>query len=242
MKTQMLTLIAVGAMIGVASTVQASFVFGYGGVTTINQTGDLILGNNFTVNSAIQVNELGVFSQDLPTAGSFSIGIYENNGSSGDWTLVGSIYNITSANETLDGPSQTDYIAINPLILGAGLYSIVTATGSDYNSGYDYPSPSAVTFDTLGGALSDGTYDIWSSGTSLGGTLSGMQANGPGVPNYPWATPVFGAGTFSATPVPEPATLLVGVLLLIPLCGSTAELFGIVRHSHDIVGSDTSRK
>ena len=49
-------------MLGVGSTVQASFVFGYGGATVnVDQSGDYILGNNFNVNSAIEVTQLWCF-------------------------------------------------------------------------------------------------------------------------------------------------------------------------------------
>lgn len=218
-------LAAVVAMLGVGSTVQASFVFGYGGATVnVNQSGDYILGNNFNVNSAIEVTQLGVFSQDAPIAGSISIGIYKYAGSSANWTLVSGTLQTIGSGALLDVPDQTAYINIASVLLGPGLYSVVTRTSSDYNSGFVYPNPSAVTFNNLGGNLSAGAYDIWNYGSSLGSSLSGMQTAGPGDPNYPWATPVFGAGTFSATAVPESTTIIAGALLLLPFGASTLRI------------------
>jgi hypothetical protein len=216
--------VAVMALLGGASTVQASFVFGYSG-STVDQIGNYTLGNNFTVNSPIEVTELGVFSQDTPIAGSISIGIYENltPASSADWTLVSGTSETISSGAALDIADQTAFINISPVKLGPGLYSVVTVTSSDYNSGFYNPSPSTVTFNNLNGALSSGSYDIWSTGTNLGGTLSGMQTTGPGTA-YPWNLPVFGAGTFLATPVPEPTTVVAGVLMLFPLGASTVKI------------------
>jgi hypothetical protein len=214
---------AASACLLAACSAQASFVFGYGGATA-NQTGDYILGNNFSVNTPIQVTQLGVFSQDAPIAGSVSVGLYQNAGSSGSWTLVGTIQTITAANETLNAGAQIDYINVSPITLGPGLYSVVTATSSDYNSGNPDTGVSAVTFNNLGGAVTDGTYDIWNPGTSLGSSLSGMQTTGPGNPIYPWPLPVFGAGTLSASAVPEPTTVIAGALLLLPFGASTLRI------------------
>jgi len=221
MKKLLLAILA--ASLGAAMSASASFVFGYGGAS-VNQSGNFVLGNDFSVNTPIQVTQLGVFSQDAPIAGSISIGLYLNAGSSGSWTLVGSIQAITVANETLNVSAQTDYINVSPFILGPGLYSVVTATSSDYNSGNPNTGVSAVTFNNLGGAVTDGTYDIWSSGTSLSSTLSGMQTTGPGNPIYPWPLPVFGAGTLSASAVPEPTTVIAGALLLLPFGASTLRI------------------
>ena len=198
----------------------AAFVFGYGGAAA-NQTGDYILGNNFVVNTPVAVTQLGVFSQDLPASGSISIGIYENAGSSADWTLVSGTLRTIGSGAPLDSVNQTAYILIAPVTLGPGLYSVVTATSTDYNSQAQYGGASLVTFNDLGLGLTQGTYDIWAPGTTLGNSLSGMQTTGLGT-GYPWPLPVFGAGTLTA--VPEPTTMIAGALLLLPFGASTLRI------------------
>lgn len=201
---------------------QAAFVFGYGGATA-NQTGDYILGNNFVVNTPVAVTQLGVFSQDLPTSGSISISIYKNAGSSANWTRVPGTLQTVGSGALLDSANQTAYINIAPVTLGPGLYSVVTATSTDYNSQAQYEGASLVTFNDLSLGLTQGTYDIWASGATLGISLSGMQTTGPGT-GYPWPLPVFGAGTLSVTAVPEPTTMIAGALLLLPFGASTLRI------------------
>ena len=204
-----------------AYPVQASFVFGYGGAA-VNQTGGYILGNDFVVNTPVAVTQLGVFDQDLPLSGSISIGIYAIASSSANWTLVGGTSQTIASGGSVDVADQTAYINIVSVILAPGLYSVVTATSMDYNSSSQYGGASLVTFNTLAG-VTQGTYDIWASGSSLGLTLSGMQTTGPGTA-YPWPLPVFGAGTLSVSSVPEPTTMVAGALLLLPFGASTLRI------------------
>jgi hypothetical protein len=210
---------AVGALLSQQS--QAGFVFGYGAAFN-NQNFTGILGNNFSVNanSSVTVNELGVFDQDTPS--SISIAIYGHSGSDpgSGWTQVAGTSQTINGTDPVDGATRTRYISIAPVTLGPGLYSVVTATSSDYNSGNPYVGPSVVTFNDLGGALTQGAYDIWGYG-NLGTTLSGMYTTGPNTP-WPWPLPVFGAGTFSV--VPEPTTIISGVLMLLPFGASTLRI------------------
>jgi hypothetical protein len=218
---------AVGVLLSYQSHASFSFVFDYSSPgVAVNQSGEYLLGNNFTVNTPVEVTQLGVFTPDLaPNGGTVPVGIYINSGSPSSWTLVGTIQNITAADSAYVA-GQTTYINLAvPLTLGPGLYSVVTETGGDYNSGFVYPSASSVGFNTVGGALTEGTYDIWNYGSpgSLGSPLTGMQTTGPGTA-YPWNLPVFGAGTFTATPVPETTTMIFGACLLLPFGASTLRM------------------
>jgi len=221
---------AIAATFGVlwCAPLHAAFVFGYDSAF-INQGGNWILGNNFEVNSAVQVTQLGVFAQDSPAGASIPIAIYKQTGSVANpsWTLVPGTSDIIVTGDQVDSTAQTRYVNIAPVTLGQGLYSVVTATSSDYNSGNPNLGSSVVTFNNLGGALSLGSYDIWNYyyGGGLGATLNGMYTTGPGNPNWPWPLPVFGAGTFSAvSAVPEPTTLIAGALLLLPFGASTLRI------------------
>ena len=207
---------------------RAAFVFGFGS-SIVNQTGNYILGDNFAVNSPVTITQLGVFDQNLPPGAetSIPIAIYVHSGTDNNsgWTLVpGTSYSIASTDSD-DVLNQTRYISIAPVTLGPGVYSIVTATSSDYNSGFNYPGPSTVTFDTLGGKLALSSFDIWASygGGGLPPNLNGMGTTGTGDPVYPWSIPVFGAGTFS-TVVPEASTIIAGMLLLLPLGASIVRI------------------
>ena len=221
--------VVAGLLLGVSA--HADFVFNNSG-SFVNQSGNFILGDNFTVNvgSAISVSALGVFDQDAAVGGSIPVAIYELT--SGVWTQVaGASANITGS-DAVDVASQTRYTSITPVVLEPGQYSIVTVTASDYNSGNPNLGTSVVGFDSLGGAVSTGTYDIWNYYNGgvppLGATLTGLNTTGPGNPNWPWPLTVFGAGTFSATvynppvptAVPEPSTLIAGALLILPFGAS----------------------
>ena len=58
--------------------------------------------------------------------------------------------------------------------------------------------------------MAGGNYSFYASGSTLGGTLTGLTFGNWGTPE-----PTFGAGTFEFTPVPEAAGFAVaGVALL----------------------------
>jgi len=202
----------------IAAQARAGFVFGYGD-GFINQNFSGILGNNFIVNSPVTVNELGVFDLDAPYS-PIPIAIYELSGST--WSQVTGASATIVSTDPVDLLDQTRYTTIAPVTLGPGTYSVVTITSSDYNSGNPNVGPSVVKFNNLGGALTQGSYDIWGYGSSLNPTLSGMYTTGPNDPNWPWPLPVFGAGTFSA--VPEPSTIIAGALMLLPFGASTLRI------------------
>jgi hypothetical protein len=220
---QLLKAIAAAVALCWSAESQAAFVFGYGNIT-VNQGGNFALGNNFSVSSTVNVTQLGVFTQDLATGSPIPIAIYEHTGGdpTSGWNLVPNTSFNVGLGDPVDALNQTTYLNIPSVKLTPGLYSVVTVTTSDYNSGFGYPSPSLVTFNNPGG-LADGTYDIWNYAGSLTPTLSGLQTTGPGT-GYPWLLPVFGAGTLSVTPIPESTTLISGALLLLPFGARTLRI------------------
>lgn len=220
----------IGSVLLFAAQAQASlsgnWVFDYSdpGVQ-VNQAGGWLLGNNFTVNNTWQFNYEGVFTQDLSVGGGTSpiqIGVYTSLDNGASWTLVNGTLNSIATGDPVDGPHQTTYIKIPTVTLTPGLYSVVTLTTADYNSGVVYPNATSVAFNNWGGALTDGSVDIWNNSPgSLGTSLSSPNFTGPST-SWPWSVPVFGAGTLNA--VPEPTTIISGVLMLLPFGASTLRI------------------
>ena len=188
-----------------------------------NTGGPFILGNEFNVNSAISVTAIGAFNYSGTGFSSpVQVAIYQLI--TGTWTQVG------GTAVTFSGSSYT-YVGGNAfsslgssVTLGLGTYAIVaanygTAANPDWNSGYNTPTPAnqRPTFNG-GGVISMPTgveTAFYSSGSTLGGTLSGLTTGNWGSPTYP----AFGAGTFefNLTAVPEADKFAIAAVSMLGL-------------------------
>jgi hypothetical protein len=187
-------------------------------------SGPNILGEVFTVNTPIQVTELGAFENSAQGGGFVApvqVAIYNFNSQqlvSGIDTFSG---NTPSTAGTLAPNSSFSFKPVNPVTLGPGTYMVVAAGYSgvggpyevNYNARYDgNGSSTRVTFNTGGGAISFGYANGNNYFTTTANT--GMQfpttVSGAGFANPRYAGP-----SFEFTPVPEVAAFgAAGVGLL----------------------------
>jgi hypothetical protein len=212
--------VAVATVI-MAAQARAIVAYDYTGVVgnlQFNQAD--ILGNIFTVNSAINVTAVGAFT----SSGSFGaatvqVAIYQLT--SGTWGLTTTVESFSGSGSSDHGARMQDLSSPVTLTPG-GIYAIVAANydvpGAPYWANVQSGPPSP-TFNSDGGIISIGdggspttlvyTYTL---GATLPGTL--VTSEGPGS----LSTPNFGAGTFEFAPVPEAATFGaagVGLLALV---------------------------
>ena len=161
------------------------------------------LGMDFTVNTSIVVTALGAFDNGDPsrlagvngngvTVGIFNLGTGLQVGSSAYFDQFGSYTQI------LGDAFQT----VASFILTPGDYSIVAVDDRNYNQGYFGGSNVYQVTNNLGGAITFGGPSRYDSISSLGipSTIDGQPANR------------YGAGTFMASAVPEPATWAMMIL------------------------------
>jgi len=167
------------------------------------------LGLDFQVNQAITVNALGVFDNGDPlnligadSASGVTVAIYNFNNTS--TPVVGSIL-FTPGSVSSPGFQQINgdaFLAIAPVVLQPGTYSVVTFNDRNFNQGFinDIYNLTS-TENTFGGAIA-----FVGSGRYYGGSSIGF-------PTTPDAGPTnrYDAGTFSV--VPEPTTLAIWGLL-----------------------------
>jgi hypothetical protein len=159
------------------------------------------LGLNFQVNAPILVSALGAFDNGLNgITNDLYVGIFDSLGNV--------IVSFTNFNGTAADPTN-HYVFQNiaPVILQAGSYQLASfGYNLEGNFNNHAPNPSPITFNTMGGRL-----------TALGTSYS--AENQPGV----FATIAdngltrYGAGSFLASAVPEPAiwAMMIGGFALI---------------------------
>ena len=232
-KHDILKKIGLGLAISALAACQASAIVAYNTPTGANvdatgvqnSGGPYILGNEFNVNSAISVTAIGAFNYSGTGFSSpVQVAIYQLL--SGTWTQVGGTAVAFSGSY-----SPSSYVGGNvfstlgsSVTLGLGTYAIVaanygTAANPDWNSGYNTPTPAnqRPTFNG-GGVISMPTgveTAFYSSGSTLGGTLSGLTTGNWGSPTYP----AFGAGTFefNLTAVPEADKFAIAAVSMLGL-------------------------
>jgi len=152
----------------------------------------------FTVNSPIQVTSLGVFNASgtgTITTGPITVGIYDLTTS----TLVTSI-SFPTGSYTPQGFDV--FQAVTPVVLSPGSYEVdaVGFSSTDKNGNLNTGSSSGPSLNTLGGHITF-TGAAWDSSASLDfpatcpSCVPGAQQNSQ-----------FDAGTFNATPIPEPGS------------------------------------
>jgi len=169
------------------------------------------LGEQFTVNSAVTVTELGAFDSGLNGWGTETITVAIYNSAN---AIVGSsvaFSGISGPSEgTLAPGSAYRFQAVAPISLAAGQTYTIVASGLGSLQNYDWNAyynggNTVITTDTGGGLLSfnNSYYSSYSGTPALPGNLD---------PNGPAA---YGAGSFNFTPVPEAAGFaLAGVAML----------------------------
>jgi len=171
------------------------------------------VGNEFQVNSTINVTSLGFFD---PNSGGntvpIAVAIFQDNG--GIWSQVANTYNLFAAN-TIATSGSTAMQNISPVQLLAGTYAIVAGGGGQTGNGYwnsSQPNPgSAVpTFNNGGGLISQIDQAQW----ALPGFADPGLTAWPSGPSGAYLSP-YGAGTFGFSAVPEIQTFAVaGVAML----------------------------
>jgi hypothetical protein len=188
-------LVLAGGLQAFADTIVYNDPAGQG---TQNFGGNLAL--DFTVNSPVTVDALGVFN------------------ASGSGTITGTIdvalYDVTTstvvATARFNGPytpvSYDVFQPITPVVLAPGLYQVdaVGFSSSDLNGNLNTLSSSGPTLNPLGGALTF-TGAGWDSNTSLDYPTTCSTCKDAPSPQ----DSQFDAGTFEASPVPEPSSLLL---------------------------------
>lgn len=212
-------------------------VFDFQNAPPGNQTGGpWMLGSDFTVNSPIVISDIGAFDNGgNGFALNIPVAVYNAAGS----IVLGTQFTLTTAGTTYDAATQTRWLQITPVILAPGDYSVVagnygSASGyqNDYNAAADPNAPpSPLIFNNLGGALTlDGGRWLSQGGPLV--ALPGSITSWDGINDGPGSTlpnPLFAAGTV-AIAVPEPTTMLAGLLLVVVL-GATVFRCGLVRMS-----------
>lgn len=212
--------VAVIALLLIATQAQATIVYTCG-TTTGNQPNDgpWMLGEDFTVNTPGNVTAVGAFDNlgDGLFVAPVYVAIYD---ATTGLQVPGTAMPFSGSVGTPIGAYRYQALGGGGAYLATGTYCLVAAnyggagTEKDYNAYHaaQASQPNALSFNTVGGALTMGNAR-WNYGTSLPGNLSALSLNGAGLPH-----PVFGAGSFDFTPVPEVAvfgTATVGLLGLV---------------------------
>jgi hypothetical protein len=197
-----LKFIVAAALLAVSATAaNATTVISLSALTTANQFLNLDLGINFSAASSFRVDSLGAFTNGTsPIAVRLYAITTPPPGTMNSTGMLLASASVTSA----PAPGQNyAFTAIAPIVLGAGLYQITASYSDPGNGNYNPnsgPGP-AVLFNTLGGVLAfsaDG-YNFPGSG-GVATTIDGVSQLS------------YGAGTFTATAVPEPAMWAMMVL------------------------------
>jgi len=209
MKTWKMWTIGRAAVVAVSLDVawQANAVIVYQSSTAVGnqgQNGPWALGLDFTVNTDGHVTQIGAFDSSDNGAGFGSaiipLAIYDLGNNQ---IVPGTQVSFTGTAGTPIGAYR--FQSIGSVYLGAGSYSIVAANyGSggeqDYNAfvgnSQVWPDPGFInplSFDNAGGALTMGNARFVSGFSAL--TLPPAQNS--------YFNPLFGAGSFDFTPVPE---------------------------------------
>ena len=206
-----------------AAQAQAIIAYNFPSGLVGNQTvvtDPLILGNEFKVNSAINVtavgafeNGNGIFEAVIPVA------IYNYSG--GTWSQVAGTYTTFSGAVGTPNGSAKFQNLVAPVTLSPGTYAIVAAnygfaTGERNWNANETPGANRATFQNSSTAISmDAAYtSFYATGTSLNPTLSGLS-EGSWTGTWAAGTPTFAGATFEFTPVPEAAHFaMAGIGLL----------------------------
>ncbi len=158
-------------------------------VTVANQFLDLDLGIDFNVTSAVVVDSLGAFTNG---SSPITVTLYKLTSSS-----TGSVVTSAIVGGTPVAGSNYAFTSIAPITLTAGSYQIAARYTDPGNGNYNPNNGNTATvlFDTLGGRLGfTGDYYNYPGSATIASTLDGVSQLS------------YGAGTFTATAVPEPAT------------------------------------
>jgi hypothetical protein len=176
------------------------------------------LGMNFTVNSAIVVDQMGVFNAAANgvISGNLQVALFEQNPDS-SWSLVPGTYaDFTPSNSGTpdlvnDGPYDL-YQAIAPVLLQPGDYAVVAV-------GFDSADPDGNENNGGVGATEDTSGLLSYTGAEYTVPENGLLAF-PNTPFYGQPN-VFDAGTFEFSQAPEPASfILIGTgLVLVTFAG-----------------------
>lgn len=209
--------IFVAAAIACALTWQASGTIVYdnpSGLGTGQGGGPWALGLDFTVNTAGYVTAMGAYDDNGDGfSGTVPVAIYYVSGFGAlDGTIVGgTVVNFSGSSDTLIGGSR--FQSITPVLLTPGVYSVVGAnfgTGNTFHNAVTGPAYS--TFDSVGGALTIGS---WRDGGPGNSTLVFPISDIGGVGGNAFGTnPRWTAATFDFA-VPEASQFaMAGIGLL----------------------------
>jgi hypothetical protein len=188
---------AAAAMTAATAPASAQAVYDATPSTSGNQGWQGTLGDDFNVLKSVKVTALGAFDDGANGLnGLIQVGIW--NLDSESWAIP-----LTQITGAASGGSTYVFNPISSVVLNAGHYSVIGVGFSDNDRNYNTNlsgenDASQLAFNALGGRLSNGgarwDYDTTASNPS-----------GPGIQIFPHAS-AFGAGSFQAAAVPEPAT------------------------------------
>lgn len=183
------TAVAAASSLPLSVPADATTVFSGPGSPNQNWTGSL--GLDFIVNTPIVIDALGAYSGSGANA-DITVEIFTSAGI----PVPGLLATISTTS------SPYTFQSVTPVTLAAGTYQ-VTAWGygpiGNYNTGISPGTP--IGFDTLGGALTEGSPYYNASGiTGFATILDNFNGGGD---HY------YGAGNFDASPTPLPSTWLM---------------------------------
>ena len=218
--------VAVVAALTLGATGAAKAIVAYDFPTTLvgdQAYGPWLFGNEFVVNSAINVTAVGVLVPSGSAIGTAVVPVALYQLSGGQWNqIAGTLQTFSSGNPgTLVGNTLFQTLA-SAVTLGSGTYAIVSANqnntagslnnwNANANELFHDGGTGVPTFNTGGGLISmrSPEQSFFTSGTTLSGTLSvgGLTpwTGQPGIPTF--AGPTFDYNSFA--PVPESSTFAV---------------------------------
>jgi len=193
----------------VVAQASATVAYNFSAATGNQIGGQFSLGDVFTVNSSISVDQLGVIGGSA--SASSDVAIYSINLSGNTITSSSQVAlktGITSGSASANGDLQS----ITPVVLAAGTYLIVAnnmgASGvSDYNPVYDtangpnFPDSTGVNHVTTASSpnITFSALGFFASSGSLPANVNGFTAD----TFWTGGGPRYGAGNFDFAPVPE---------------------------------------
>jgi hypothetical protein len=205
----------------VATTANATIVYNNPtGLTGLQGSGPWNLGLDFTVNTAGYVNKMGAYDSGLDGfSGTVPVAIYyvSGFGALNGTQVPGTVVNLAGSPTDVSGSSR--FVSITPVLLTPGVYSVVGAnfgTANPFKNAVTGPTVS--TFNTVGGALTLGTWRDGGPGVSYASLVFPTTDVGGVGGNSFGTNPRWTAATFDFTPVPEAATFgaaAVGLLGLV---------------------------
>jgi hypothetical protein len=184
-------------MTAVAAPASAQAVYDTPASTLGNQAWTGTLGDDFNVLKSVKVTALGAFDDQQHTlVGPVQVGIW--NLDSASWAIP-----LTQITGTATGGSAYVFNPISSVVLGAGHYSVIgvgfSQNDPNYNTNISGENDnSKIQFNSIGGRLSNG-------GARWDWDTTASNPSGPNIQIFSHAS-AFGAGSFQATSVPEPAT------------------------------------